>query len=108
MEESKNSGETQIGPHYTLMIPFDPAMNNPKLLLNLLKSAGDKAEKEIILKYSKEKGAFLIQRLREVLKEIKRVPQEKTIAVFISHFAKNVYYFTPTTRLSMPSIRENS
>ena len=58
MEQNIHSGKKNDleGPHFSLLIPFSPVMLNPKLLFNLLKSAGDKAEKEISIKYSKEQA----------------------------------------------------
>ena len=76
-----------------------------KLLLKLLTSAFAKAEKEINIKYAKENADFLIKRLRAVIKDVNSVPHGKTLAIFISKFAENVYFFTPTRMLPMPSVQ---
>lgn len=106
MEQNNQSGKKidLVGPRFSLVIPFSPAMNNPKLLFNLLKSAVDKAEKEISLKYSKEKAFPLIKGLRDSIKGIKRIPKEKTLAIFVSGFTKNIYYFTATKTPKMPPV----
>ena len=95
---------SELGPHHTLIIPFSPEMNNPKLLFKILESAGEKAEIEINLKYSKEQAFSLIKMIRVVLNEVKSIPNQKTLAIFISGFAKNVYFFTPTKTLPLPSV----
>ncbi len=92
------------GPRFSLIIPFNPKMKNPKLLFNMLKSAGNKAEKEIKEKYSAEQALSLIKVLRCAIKEVKCSLNEKTLAIFVSRFAKNIYYFTPTKLLAMPSV----
>lgn len=106
MEKNINS-EKKIeleGAHFSIIIPFSPAMVNPKLLFNLLKSAVDKAEKEIGVKYSIEQGRPLIKGLRDLIKEVKSIPREKTLAIFVSRFTKNIFYFTPTKRLNIPPV----
>ena len=93
-----------VGPRYSILIPFCPSMGNLKLLFNLLKTAVDKAEKEILIRYSKEQGFPLIKGLRELIKGIKPVRNEKTLAIFVSEFSKKIYYFTPTKRDYMPTV----
>ena len=107
MKQSIYSGKhiSTEGPRFSLIIPFSPVMANPKLLFNLLKSAGDKGEIEISSKYSKEHAFHLIEGLRDVIMGIKKVPYNKTLAIFISRFTKNFYYFTPTKILAMPSLK---
>lgn len=107
MQQNIHSGKKNdlVGPRFSLLIPYTAEMAQPKLLSNLLKSAGGKGEKEISIKYSKEQGFPLIQGLREVIRGIKHVPYNKTLAIFISRFTKNVYFFTPTKSLAMPSLR---
>lgn len=108
MEQNNQSKKIDlVGPRFSLIIPFSPAMHNPKLLFNILKSAVDKAEKEISIKYSKEKGFPLKKGLRDAIKQIKRIPKDKTLAIFVSGFEKNIYYFTATKTLDMPPILVN-
>lgn len=92
-------------PRYSLIIPFSPAMRNPKLLLSLLTSAGERAENDILLKYSKEEATPLINMLRDALREVANIPEEKTLAIFVSQFSKKVYYFTPTKNDKMPTVQ---
>ena len=92
-------------PRYSLIIPFSPAMRNPKLLLTLLASALHRAENDIRGKYSKDHASTLIEKLRDAMHEITCVPEDKTLAVFVSQFSKKTYYFTPTKRDYMPSAR---
>lgn len=92
-------------PHYSMIIPFSPAMRNPKLLLSLLTSAGEGAEENILRKYSKEEAIPLINTLRDALRGVANVPEEKTLAIFVTQFSKKVYYFTPTKNDKMPTVR---
>lgn len=103
--QSVKKEDPELGPHHTLIIPFSSEMNHPKRLVSLLETAGDKAEKEINERYSEEQALCLMTKLRGVLNEIKSIPNNKTLAIFISGFAKNVYFFTPTKELSIPSLR---
>lgn len=106
MKQNIHSGKhiSTEGPRFSLIIPFSAEMAHPKSLFNLLKSAGDKGEIEISLKYSKEQAFHLIKGLREVIMGIKNVPYNKTLAILISRFTKNFYFFTPTKSLVMPSL----
>ena len=91
-------------PHYSLIIPFTIPMRNPKLLLNLLTCAGERAEKDILVKYTKDQAKPIIQNLRDALKKIQGISGEKTLAIFVSEFSKKIYYFTPTKRDYMPTV----
>lgn len=108
MDKIKKSGKNsslEVGPRYTLLIPFCNKMKNPKLLGKLLFSAFAKAEKEIQTKYPKKNADFLLKRLHTVIKDVKKIPPGKTLAIFISKFAKNVYFFTPTGTLPLPPVK---
>lgn len=108
MEKITKSGENnglRVGPRFSLLIPFSNAMKNPPFLIEILTAAVLKAEKEIILKNSKQNADYLIKNLRSVVKDLKSVPNEKTLAIFISKSSKKVYFFTPTKKLPIPSVR---
>lgn len=91
-------------PHFSLIIPFSPVMVNSKLLFNLLKTAVDNAEREIKVLYTLEQSLPLIKGLRDLIKDVKCIPKEKTLAMFVSSFSKKTYFFTPTKMLVMPSL----
>ena len=92
------------GPRYTLIIPFDPIMKNPKSLVYMLKSAVDKAEKEIKERYCVEQALSLIKILREAINHVKCSVNEKTLAIFVSTTTQEIYYFTPTKMLQCPAV----
>lgn len=96
--------EMEGQPRYSLIIAFSPAMRNPKLLLNLLTTAGARAEKDILLKYSEDQASPLISKLRDAIHEVQSVPDEKTLAIFVSRDSKKIYYFSPTEREYMPPV----
>ncbi len=91
------------GPRFTLIITYSPSMNNRKLLSNLLETATVEAESKIKGKYSENYALPLIKKFRELIKNIRTVPKDKTLAIFVSCTTKNVYLFTPTKVLPMPS-----
>ena len=93
-----------VGPHFSIIIPFSPVMVNSKLLFNLLKTAVDKAEREIKVKYTIEESLPLVKGLRELIKDVKDIPKEKTLAMFVSSFEQNIYYFTATKKLYVPPV----
>jgi hypothetical protein len=89
-------------PRVSLIIPFEPGMSHPQGLLKILSSAAEKAEIDLMKKYSKEQAMPLINGLREVIQDIQCSPNEKTLAILVSQFGKKVYYFTPTKNNHMP------
>lgn len=105
--KQKTNSEQEIDmesqPRYSLIIPFTNDMRKPELLLKILTSAGERAESEILRKYTKDQAKPLIQNLHAALKKVEEIPQEKTLAIFVSLFSKKVYYFTPTKRDYMPT-----
>lgn len=96
--------EMEGQPRFSLIIPFSPAMRNPKLLLSLLNSAAERAEKDILVKYPKDQASPLINKLRDAIQEVESVPDEKTLAIFVSLSSKKIYYFSPTEREYMPPV----
>ncbi|MEO7044888.1 MAG: hypothetical protein ABI091_06240 [Ferruginibacter sp.] len=89
-------------PSVSLIIRFEPAMANPRGLSMILSAAAEKAEKDLMKKYSREQVTQLINGLREIIQEIQCSPNEKTLAILVSQFAKRVYYFTPSKNNHMP------
>ena len=88
----------------SLIVPFNEEMRKQGGLLRLLASATEKAAKEIMMKYPKEQATLLINKLHDATEEVIAIPNEKTLVIFVSRFAKKIYFFTPTKRLYMPSV----
>lgn len=107
MEKKKHSKKLidlkQI-PHYSLLVPFSPLMIKPKRLINLLQTAGDKAERELKAKYSLKQAIPLIKDVRDLIRKVKCIPADKTLLIQVSSFAKKIYYFNTTKRLTRPSL----
>lgn len=87
-----NSGESI--PRISLIISFDPKMRTQSGLLNLLTVAADKAEKELMINYQKEKIIPIIEKLRRLITSLVCMQHEKSIGIFVSPFMEKVYYFT--------------
>ena len=102
-KHSKKQMDFEGGPRFSLIIPFSPLMNSAKNLFEILKNAGDEAEEEINIKYSREQALPLIKMLRGAISDVKCNANEKTLAIFVTGVAKDIYYFTPTETLAMPS-----
>ena len=101
---SKKQIDFEGGPRFSLIIPFCPLMNCAKNLFEILKATGDKAEKEINVKYSRDHAVPLIKMLRGAILDVKCNTNEKTWAIFVTSSAKDIDYFTPTETLVMPSL----
>jgi hypothetical protein len=85
-------------PRISLILPFEPKMNKPSQLLNLLTAEADKIEKELIKNYPEETLLPLINKLHRIINTI-HCPANKSIGIFVSAFADKVYYFTPTLEI---------
>lgn len=83
-------------PCASLVIPFDSKMKKQPGLFNLLTTAADKTEKELMVNYSKERVVPVIKKLRCLIKNMVCKVNEKSIAIFVSPLMKKVYYFTPS------------
>ena len=101
---TKEHTDLEKSPHTSLIVPFSEEMRKQGGLLRLLTSATDKAAKELMIKYPKDQATLLINKLRKATEEVTAIPNEKTLAIFVSRFAKKIYFFTPTKRIYMPSV----
>lgn len=81
-------------PRISLIIPFEPKMNKPCQLLDILTAAARKAEEELRSKYPEERIVPLIRKLHGLINEIHYESHGKSIAIFVSPVAGKVYQFT--------------
>ena len=81
-------------PSVSLIIPFEPKMNNKTELNDRLKTAADKIEKELVQSYSEEKARPVIKKLRRLTQDFNYNGHNKNIAIFVSPLIEKVYYFT--------------
>jgi hypothetical protein len=86
-------------PRVSLILPFELKMNQEKGLFDLLTLSADKIEKELRLRYSKERTMPVIKKLRHLIGGIHCQPNNQNIGIFVSPFIEKVYFFTGTREL---------
>lgn len=91
-------------PRATLIIPYCQEMKNPKFLFNILENAAQKKEKLLTAEYSKEIVFSLMKKIRDALKKIKAIPNDKTLTVFVSQFVEKSYFISPEKKLPRPAV----
>ena len=79
-------------PHVSIIIPFEPKMNNKSQLEEVLTGYVLQTEKDLLRKFDPEKVSFIIQRLKSMMGKIGD-PGHKSIAIFISKSCERVIYF---------------
>ena len=98
----KNSAQLSVKddkqnfPRVSLIIPFNSKMKKQAGLFNLLTLAADKTERELMVKYSKERVMPVIKKLRLLIKSMICKRDQKTIALFVCPHSEKLYYFTPS------------
>ena len=85
-------------PHISIIIPFHPEISKPEGFFKRLALEAEKAEKELMRKYSKEQACPLVKKLLDAIKEVEFNTNGKSLAIFVSEVAKKIYYFTPSNR----------
>lgn len=88
--------DQQNFPRVSLIIPFDSRMKKQPGLFNLLTTAADKTEKQLLVNYSKERVVPVIKKLRNLIKSMTCKSDQKTIGIFVSPHVEKLYYFTPS------------
>lgn len=83
-------------PSVSLVIPYNSKMKKQPELFNFMTAQADKIEKELLIKYPKEKAIPVINKLRCIVKEMRCRSDGKTVGIFVSPFAEKIYYFTPS------------
>ena len=83
-------------PHVSLIIPFCHEMTKKATLTKLLAKAVGEAEENLLRKHSKEKAVPVIKNLHFLVKNVECSKDEKTLAIFVTPFARKIYYFTPS------------
>ncbi|MGN6297633.1 MAG: hypothetical protein ACTHM7_12685 [Ginsengibacter sp.] len=91
-----NPAEIHATPRITLIIPYEGKLKNPKHLDTLLRKKADETEKELLNDYPSETVLPLIDKLRNIIKQVQCADDGKTIGIFVSPWAEKVYYFSPS------------
>jgi hypothetical protein len=86
-------------PRVSLILPFEEKMNTVAGLFNLLTSAADKIEKELMVTYPKERVMPVIKKLRGLINGV-HCRGSKSVGIFVSPVMGKVYYFTATPEKS--------
>ena len=90
--------EKETFPRISLIIPFEPKMNKPSGLHNILTAAASKAEKELRSEYPEERAMPVIKKLDALINDIHE-SHGKSIAIFVSPLAGKVYQFSYSNSL---------
>jgi hypothetical protein len=109
-DSQENPAEIQTKPCITLIIPYEWKMKNKTYLDSLLRLKADETEKELLNNYPMETVSSLVNKLRNMLKEVRCPSKGKTIAIFISPSAEKVYYFSPShlEDFKLPGLMEST
>lgn len=86
-------------PRISLILPFQAGMHRQGPLVNMLKVAAEKAEKELLAEYSEERAKPVIKKLHQLIAGIHCRKDNKTLCIFVSPQTEKVYYFKPTAKL---------
>lgn len=79
-------------PCISIIMPFEPKMSAKAELTHQLKCAADKVEKEIKANYPDDLGRLVIQKLRNIIKNLNFSTFKKSIAIYVSPVFEKVLY----------------
>jgi hypothetical protein len=79
-------------PSVSLIVPFEPKMSLKTELAHSLKTAADKAERELRTNYPTEMGVLVMQKLRAIIKSLNYNTCKKSIAIYVSPVFEKVLY----------------
>ena len=83
-------------PRISLILPYELKMKNETTFNQLLTMRADESEKELLREFPEEKVSPVIEKLRNLIKEIHCPANGKSIGIFVSPVTEKVYYFSPT------------
>ena len=86
-------------PRISIIIQFEPKMKNPNVLDNILAQRAKEAEVELLKEYPEAIVKPVIQKLRNVMKCIKK-ESHQSIAIFVCPVSEKITYFTYNPYLS--------
>lgn len=92
-------------PRVSLIIPYESKMCKQPELFNLLSSAADKIERDLIKNYPEDRAELIMKKFRHLIEGISCRRDKKSIGIFVSPLAEKVYYFTVTdpSKIYFPS-----
>ncbi len=90
-KEQELNGATYM-PAVSIILPFEPKMSIKTEVEHRLKIALGKVEKELVFNYPSEKAMPVINKLRQVIRELNFNTHQKSIAIFVSPLIERVFY----------------
>jgi hypothetical protein len=90
IREVMNAGHYK--PSVSIILPFEPKMGGKAEIMQQLKCAVDKVEREIKQTYNNDLSAVVLQKLRTVIRNLNFSTYKKSIAIYISPFFEKVLY----------------
>jgi hypothetical protein len=79
-------------PAVSIITPFDPKMNLKNTLSQSLEMAADNVEEVISEHYPGEMGMLVIQKLREIIRNLNYATHKNSIAIYVSPVFQKVLY----------------
>ena len=83
---------TYYRPAISIIMPFEPKMNQKTALSHSLKIAADKVERELREAYSTEIIELVMGKLRSVISNLNYNTHKKSIAIYVSTVFEKVLY----------------
>ena len=83
-------------PSVSIFMAFDPKMGNKNKINDTLKNATEKAAFKLRNKFPGEMSAFVLQKLKDMIKNLDHTTHRKSLAIFVSPvFSKIIYFNMP-------------
>ena len=79
-------------PAVSIILPFEPKMSPKSEIVDRLKSAVDKVQEEIITHRKEDIGVLVMQKLRNLVKNLNFSTYKKSLAIFVSPVFEKVLY----------------
>jgi hypothetical protein len=83
---------THYRPAISLILPFEPKMNAKADLVQQLKFAVNKVDREVRQNYHADVASLVIQKLKKIVKELNFNTFKKSIAIYVSPVFEKVLY----------------
>lgn len=79
-------------PAVSVIMPFEPKMSAKSEIMQSLKFASDKVEREIRENYPDDLGSLVIHKLKTIIRDLNFSTYKKSIAIFVSPVFEKVMY----------------
>jgi len=79
-------------PAVSVILPFEPKMSLKAELTRSLKIAADKVEREVMKDYPEEVGQLVMQKLRNIIRNLNYNTHKKSIAIYVSPVFEKILY----------------